>query len=84
MHLTENLKIESGPLDILTETFKYYAETADEKKRLTEVLKLCQAVKAFCVSNPEIDPAKICNVKLIEFGNNEILPSPNFINLGRI
>jgi len=78
------VKIAADAMEILTKSFKAYAETKEEKQRLADVLKLCDALTDFKTTNPEVDPGSICNNLLIEWGNNSFLPNPRFIVKGQI
>jgi len=78
------VKIAADALEVLTKSFRAYAETPEEKQRLADVLKLCDALTDFKATNPGIDPGSICNNKLIEFGNGQFLPNPYFIVKGLI
>jgi hypothetical protein len=82
---TGKVTIAADAMEILTKSFRAYAETKEEKQRLSDALNICETLKQFCISNPGINPGEICNPKLVEFGNNnEFLPSPQFVNSGRI
>lgn len=66
------------------ESYKLYATTPDELKRLNTVLPLCEALTNFVKSNPEINPNELFNKNLIEFAYNEFIPNSRFIETGRI
>jgi hypothetical protein len=78
------VKIAADAMDILTKNYKMYAETTEQKQRLTDVLKICETLKQFSITNPGINPSEICNNNLVEFADNEFLPGPQFISTGRI
>lgn len=78
------VKISSDALDILTQSFKFYASTPEEIQRLNNVTKLREAVNAFCASNPEINKEEVVNHNLLAVMNDDFIINPTFIEMGRI
>ena len=78
------VKIAADAMEVLTKSFKAFAETPEQKQRLTDVLKICETLKQFSITNPGINPNEICNPKLIEYGNGQFLHNPYFIVKGQI
>jgi hypothetical protein len=74
----------SDTVEIQKESYKLYATTQEELKRLNTVKPLCEALTNFMKSNPEINPDELFNKNLIDFYYDKFIPNYRFIETGRI